>query len=128
MPAIIVSATACGSVATPSGRVTEPPASNVMTVPDIEAEMDRLAELNQNRDISALVWPYEPTPLGIDARNGQVLGVKYICWDICPDIGAYYLVYLEMTAEYECQALSGRPLFAPTPVPGPYIGCRVVAE
>ena len=54
--------------------------------------------------------------------------MEYIGWDICPDIGAHFLVYPAVPAESECHAVGVRSFFAPTPVPGPYMGCRVVAE
>ena len=130
LPVLLFLATACGNAATPASATTESTATAlpVMTVSDIQAELDRVAELNQVRDLSTLVWPYDPTPNGIDARNGRVLALKYICWDICPDIGAYFLVYPDVPAESDCRSVNGRALFAPTPVPGPYTGCRAVAE
>lgn len=84
-------AAACGNAATPGGEPTKSLATalSAMTVSGIQAEMDRVAALNRVRDFSAPVRPFEPAPIGIDARNGRVLACEYICWDIGPNTGSH---------------------------------------
>lgn len=85
LPVFLALSAAWGNAATPGGATTESTlsASTALTGSNIQAEMDRVVNLNRVRDFSVPVCPFEHTPIGIDARNGRVLAFEYFRWDNC---------------------------------------------
>jgi hypothetical protein len=49
-----------------------------------------------------------PTELGTDVRNGQHVGLRYFCSDICPGYGGVILQYVGVQ-EKECCKIGGNP-------------------
>ena len=52
-----------------------------------------------------------------DARNGKKLVEKFICWDICPDVGMVFLMYQGVDSVEACaDSVKGAPLISPEPI------------
>ena len=101
----------------------------VMTTDDIQAEMERLHRIN----LTVSKGGFDPSPypvsVGVDLRNGRMLVAKFICWDVCPDVGMVFLLYMNVESEAACSAASlGTPLISPEPIPGDYWGCRPIVD
>ncbi len=101
----------------------------VMSTADMQAEMERLHVLNLTvSDGNFDTSPY-PMMVGVDSRNGKMLVEKFICWDICPDVGMVFLLYYNVESEQACiESVVGRPLISPPPIPGDYWGCRPIVD
>jgi hypothetical protein len=61
-----------------------------------------------------------PLSVGVDARTGKALELRYFCSDVCPGQGAVFLIYAGVDRD-ACCALAGRPLH--DPAWGAYRGC-----
>lgn len=101
----------------------------VMTTKLMQAEMERLHQINQNVANGDFDPSDYPVSVGIDVRNGKMLVEKFICWDACPNVGMVFLLYRGVETEAACaDALVGLPLISPDPIPGQYWGCRPVVD
>lgn len=101
----------------------------VMTTEAMEAELILLHQLNLTIGNGAFDVSRYPMLVGVDVRNGKMLVEKFICWDLCPDVGMVFLLYQGVGSAKACaQAVVGTPLFSPEPIPGEYWGCRPVVD
>ena len=101
----------------------------VMDTDGLQAELERLHEIN----LSVASDNFDPTEypisVGVDVRNGKILVEKFICWDACPDVGMVFLMYENVESEAAClQSIGGSPLISPEPMPGVFWGCRPVID
>lgn len=101
----------------------------VMTTSAMQAELERLHEINLTVGDGGFDTSRYPISVGVDARNGKMLVEKFICWDECPDMGMVFLLYQNVESAEACAAaVVGTPLFSPEPLPGQYWGCRPVVD
>ena len=101
----------------------------VMSTELMQAELDRLHQINLTVASGDFDHSVYPIAVGVDSRNGKMLVEKFICWDECPDVGMVFLLYQNVPSEEACvDALVGTPLFSPEPTPGQYWGCRPVVD
>jgi len=98
----------------------------IMTPDQMQTELLRLNEINLTVGNGKFDPNEYPISVGIDLRNGKVLVEKFICWDICPEVGAVFLLYMGVGTELECDAALGVPLYSREPIPGRFWGCRPV--
>jgi hypothetical protein len=101
----------------------------VMSTSDMQAEMERLHALNltvPNGDFDTSPYPMK---IGVDSRNGKMLVEKFICWDICPEVGMVFLLYHNVESAKACvESVVGTPLISPPPIAGDYWGCRPIVD
>jgi hypothetical protein len=101
----------------------------VMTTDDMQTEMERLHEINltvASGDFDPSIYP---VIVGIDSRNGKMLVEKFICWDVCPEVGMVFLLYLGVDSMEACaDMVAGASLFSPEAIPTEYWGCRPVVD
>jgi hypothetical protein len=101
----------------------------VMDTDGLQAEMERLHEINLTVDDGHFDPNAYPISVGVDVRNGQLLVEKFICWDDCPNVGMVFLMYENIGNEADClRAIGGSPLISPEPMPGIFWGCRPVVD
>lgn len=68
-----------------------------------------------------------PLSLGVDARNGRVVELSYLCSDVCPDYGIVSVRYAKTSREECCEVggypardgMDGPPGCSPPEVPQP---------
>ena len=89
----------------------------------VQAEIERISKINRALDTTTVDLSRFPKVIGIDGKSGRVLLEDYFCWDICPRFGFVLLTYEGMETAQECEAAGGKPVYAPTPVPGLYGAC-----
>ena len=100
-----------------------------MTIGAMQAELERLHEINLTVGGGDFDPSRYPVSVGVDPRNGKMLVEKFICWDACPDVGMVFLLYAGVDTEEACMdALVGSPLISPDPIPGQYWGCRPIVD
>ena len=105
--------------------VTDP----VMTTDGMQAELERLHQINLTVGSGDFDLSVYPVSVGIDARNGKMLIEKCICWDICPDVGMVFLVYQGVGSIEACaRSVVGAPLISPERIPGEFWGCRPIVD
>ena len=101
----------------------------VKSTEEIQAVLERLHQVNLtvgSEEFDANIYPLF---VGIDVRNRKTLVEKFICWDVCPDVGMVFLVYQDVDSADECvNSVVGTPLISPDPIPGQYWGCRPVVD
>lgn len=101
----------------------------MMNTAAIQAEMERLHAINLTVADGKFDPNVYPISVGVDLRNGRMLIAKFICWDICPDVGMVFLLYQNVGTVEDCaKAVVGTPLISPPPIPGDYWGCRPVVD
>ena len=101
----------------------------VMTTEAMQVELERLHEINLTVANGDFDPTFYPVLVGIDLRNGKMLIEKFICLDVCPDVGMVFLVYQNVNSVEECaDAVVGTPLISPEPIPGQYWGCRPIVD
>ncbi|MBC8282123.1 MAG: hypothetical protein H8E48_15190 [Chloroflexi bacterium] len=101
----------------------------VMDTDSLQAELERLHEINLSVGDDAFDPNVYPISVGVDVRNGQMLVEKFICWDACPDVGMVFLMYANVGTEADClQVIGGSSLISPEPMPGVFWGCRPVVD
>ena len=101
----------------------------VMTPDVMQAELERLHEINLTVGSGDFDPSVYPVIVGVDSRNGKMLVEQFICWDVCPDVGMVFLLYQDVRSAEACaDSVVGSPLFSPDPIPGQYWGCRPVVD
>ena len=101
----------------------------VKSTEEIQAAMERLHQINLTVGTSDFDPSVYPVSVGIDARNGKMLIEKFICWDICPDVGMVFLMYQGVDSVEACaDSVVGAPLISPDPIPGEFWGCRPIVD
>ena len=101
----------------------------VMTAADMQAELERLHQINLTVKDGDFDHSAYPISVGVDPRNGKMLMEKLIFWYACPDVGMVFLLYGDVETEQACvDALVGSPLISPEPIPGEYSECRPVVD
>ena len=73
-----------------------------MTTEYMQAELERLHEINltvKHGDFNLSLYLIS---VGVDLRNGKMLVEKFICWDACPDVGMVFLLYGDVETEEAC--------------------------
>ena len=101
----------------------------VMSTDDIQAELERLHQINLTVGTDEFDPSDYPIVVGVDPRNGKMLTEKFICWDECPAVGMVFLMYQGVATEEACaQSVVGTPLWSPEPIPGQYWGCRPIVN
>ena len=101
----------------------------IMSIQRMQAELERLHEINSTVGSEEFDPGDYPISVGIDVRNGKILMEKFICWDDCPNVGKVFLVYQDVESAQACvDSWLGSPLFSPDPIPGQYWGCRPVVD
>ena len=111
---------------TPDFRTFSDP---VMTTAGMQAELERLHQINLTVEEGDFDFSRYPISVGVDPRNGKMLVEKFICWDACPDVGMVFLLYESVETEQACvDTLMGSPLVSPDPIPGQYWGCRPIVD
>ena len=68
----------------------------VMSIQRMQAELERLHEINLTVGSEEFDPGDYPISVGIDVRNGKILMEKFICWDDCPNVGKVFLVYQDV--------------------------------
>lgn len=100
----------------------------VMSTQQMQAELERLHEINLTVGGEDFDPSDYPVFVGIDIRNGKFLIEEFICWDVCPEVGMVFLLYRAIDGEEACIDAGGTPLISPEPIPGQYWGCRPVGD
>ena len=100
----------------------------VVTTERMEAELIRIHQINLTVGSGDFDVSEYPKFLGVDGRNGRLLVEKFICWDVCPDVGAVFLLYENVETKFDCESMPGAPLISPEPDPGQYWGCRPIVD
>ena len=73
-----------------------------MSTGDMQAEMERLHALNLTVSSGNFDTTAYPRMIGVDSRNGKMLVEKFVCWDICPDVGMVFLLYHNVESAQAC--------------------------
>ena len=100
----------------------------VMSTQQMQAELERLHQVNLTVGREEFDPSDYPVFAGIDVRNGKTLVEKFICWDGCPELGNVYLFYQGVDTEEACLDAAGSPLISPVPIPGAYWGCGPIVD
>ena len=100
----------------------------VMSPTDMQAELERLHQVNLTVGSENFDPGIYPLFAGVDVRNGETLIKKFICWDGCPELGKVYLVYQAVDTEEACVNATGSPIISPVPIPGAYWGCQPILD
>ena len=94
----------------------------------LEAEFEKLRKLNKTLGHKDFDPDLYPAFLGIDVRNGKTLIKKFVCEDGCPGSGTVYLVYHDVSTEYDCVNARGAPIVSQGTEPDELIGCEPVVD
>ena len=100
----------------------------VMTTDEMEEELRRLHLVNLTVGSKEFDPGIYPAFVGVDFRNGKTLINKFICWDVCPEVGMVFLVYQDVGNEQACVDAKGTPLISPDLIGNEYWGCRPIID